>query len=158
MRVMKRLGAAALSLAAGWAVAQAAAATETAASSLDLAQYRGKVIYVDFWASWCGPCKLSFPYMKTLDAYYARRGLVVLAVNLDHDKARAQRFLEDVHNTLDVVYDPKGQLATKFNVHDMPTSVLIDREGKVRFIHKGFHDGDLAAYSAHVAELLDEKH
>ncbi|ESQ81883.1 TlpA disulfide reductase family protein [Asticcacaulis benevestitus] len=126
-------------------------------AKLDLAAYKGKVVYLDFWASWCGPCKASFPYMERLKATYGRDGLVIIAVNVDHAQAKAENFLKAQQSDLAVVYDPKGEIATAYNVKDMPTSVLIGRDGKVRYVHKGFFPDQTEAYGRQVEALLHEK-
>ncbi|MEO6339382.1 MAG: TlpA disulfide reductase family protein [Caulobacteraceae bacterium] len=148
----KRLGCAVA--AAMWAGA-GHAAPEAAPVNLD--QYRGKVVYLDFWASWCGPCKLSFPYMQKMTSKYPADSFVVLAVNLDKSRPKADTFLAQVGNKLPVVYDPAGATATKYAVKEMPTSVLIGRDGKVRYVHKGFFLDKAPLYEAHIAELLNEK-
>ncbi len=105
---------------------------------LDLASLKGKVVYIDFWASWCGPCRQSFPWMSGLHRSLASDGLVIIAVNLDQERADAQRFLMDYSPAFRVAYDPGGTLATRFNVKGMPTSVLMGRDGKTVFVHQGF--------------------
>src|SRR5271168_2824701 len=113
-----------------------------AASPLDLTSLRGKVVYLDFWASWCGPCKQSFPWMETLKGTYDRQGLTVIAVNLDMDRADADKFLDRFRPTFEVRFDPKGELAAFYKVQAMPSSVLIDRHGVTRFTHEGFRPVD----------------
>jgi cytochrome c biogenesis protein CcmG/thiol:disulfide interchange protein DsbE len=127
------------------------------AADLDLSAYRGKVVYVDFWASWCGPCKQSFPWMQTMKDTYDRQGLTVIAINLDMDRADADKFLDLFRPTFEVRFDPKGKLAEFYMVQAMPSSVLIDRHGVARFIHAGFRPIDRAAYEAQMKELLAEK-
>jgi thiol-disulfide isomerase/thioredoxin len=127
------------------------------AADLDLSGYRGKVVYLDFWASWCGPCKQSFPWMQTMKDTYDRQGLTVIAVNLDRDRADADKFLDRFRPTFEVCFDPKGKLAAFYKVQAMPSSVLIDRHGVTRFTHEGYRPVDGAAYEAQVQELLAEK-
>jgi cytochrome c biogenesis protein CcmG/thiol:disulfide interchange protein DsbE len=128
-----------------------------AAASLDLARLRGRVVYLDFWASWCGPCRQSFPWMETMKSTYEAQGLEIVAVNLDRDRADADKFLNQLHPTFDVRFDPKGELAEFYKVQGMPSSVLIDRHGVARFTHVGFRPIDGAVYEAQVRELLAEK-
>ena len=123
----------------------------------NLSAYKGKVVYLDFWASWCGPCKFSFPYMENLAHRFAAQDLVVIADNLDQSSAKATAFLHQINASIPVIYDQKGVLATRFNVSDMPTSILIDRTGKVRYVHKGFYKEKEDEYTSHVIELLKEK-
>ena len=102
------------------------------AADLDLSAYRGRVVYLDFWASWCGPCKQSFPWMQTMKDTYDRQGLTVIAVNLDMDRADADKFLERFRPTFEGRFDPKGKIAIFYKVQAMPSSVLIDRHGVTR--------------------------
>lgn len=134
----------------------ALAAHTADAAQLDLSPYRGKVIYLDFWASWCGPCRQSFPWMSDLQSRYASRNFVVLAVNLDHDRDSALRFLNDVPANFSIMYDPVGELATTYQVKGMPSAVLIDRNGHVRFRHEGFSPKKEQQYEEHLQTLLTE--
>jgi thiol-disulfide isomerase/thioredoxin len=124
---------------------------------LDLNGFRGRVVYLDFWASWCGPCRQSFPWMQTMKSTYEDQGLTVLAVNLDTNRAEADKFLNRFHPTFDVRFDPKGELAEFYKVQGIPSSVLIDRHGVTRFAHVGFRPVDGPVYEAQVRELLAEK-
>ena len=132
------------------------AAQPAHADALGLERYRGKVVYVDFWASWCGPCKQSFPFMKALDAKYGANDVVVVTVNLDRMRPQADAFLRQVGSNLPVVYDPAGNLAKTWKVADMPTSLVFDRKGTMRFRHQGFFANKTAEYDAHVAQLVRE--
>ena len=127
------------------------------AADLDLSAYRGKVVYVDFWASWCAPCKQSFPWMQTLIDTYERQGLTVIAINLDMDRADADKFLDRFRPTFEVRFDPEGKLAEFYKVQAMPSSVLIDRHGVARFTHAGYRPVDGATFEAQVQGLLAEK-
>jgi cytochrome c biogenesis protein CcmG/thiol:disulfide interchange protein DsbE len=128
-----------------------------AASPLDLAALRGHVVYLDFWASWCGPCRQSFPWMQTLKNTYEDQGLTIVAVNLDADRVDAEKFLKQFKPSFDVRFDPEGKLAELYKVKTMPSSVLIDRHGVTRFTHMGFRPVDGAEYETQVRELLAEK-
>ena len=143
-------------LAGLFAIATPLSAT-TAVSPVDLDQYRGKVVYLDFWASWCGPCKQSFGFLNDLRARHPNRDFVILTVNLDHDHAAALGFLRNVGTSLPVAYDPAGVLATRFKVSAMPTSLVIGRDGRVLFQHRGYFDNRQAEYEAHVAAALTDK-
>ena len=142
------------------AVALATALPALAASpaaALDLAPYRGKVVLVDFWASWCGPCAASFPWMQEMVAKHGGEGLVVIAVNLDEDKAAAQRFLGGGYRSFHHVEDPAGALAEAYGVRMMPTSILYDREGRPTFVHEGFRPERRAEYENHLVAVLSGK-
>ena len=132
-------------------------ATAEPAQTVDLDALRGRVVYLDFWASWCAPCRQSFPWMEQMRKAHQAEGLTVIAVNVDRDRADADRFLKQFQPGFDVRFDPEGTLAQKFKVSGMPTSVIIDRHGAVRFTHVGFWpaQGDMAAQE--IRELLTEK-
>jgi len=127
------------------------------ASSLDLTNLGGRVVYLDFWASWCGPCRQSFPWMEILKSTYGAQGLEIITVNLDRDRADADKFLKQFHPTFDVRFDPKGEFAELYKIQVMPSSVLIDRHGVTRFTHVGFRPVDGPLYEAQVRQLLAEK-
>lgn len=116
----------------------------------------GKVVLVDFWASWCGPCLQSFPWMNGLHAKHADEGLVILAVNLDQERAQADAFLKKLPPQFRVEYDAEGTLAKSFGVQAMPTSFLIGRDGTVRARHAGFRDKQRAGREQEIEQLLKE--
>ncbi len=118
---------------------------------------RGRVVYVEFWASWCVPCRQSFPWMKVLQRRYGDQGLSIVAVNLNHDSENARRFLHVVRPNFTVIFDPSGSLARRYHLIGMPTSVLIDRRGVIRFIHVGFFLRRRGEYERQVRELLAQK-
>lgn len=126
------------------------------ADDLNLAAYKGKVVYVDFWASWCGPCRQSFPWMKSLYESKAKDGLVIIAVNVDQEKKLADAFLSEFSPSFKIVFDPAGKLATDFKVAGMPSAYIIDRDGKPRFKHIGFHLEKREQYEQEIQSLLDE--
>lgn len=125
--------------------------------SIDLKQYRGKVVYLDFWASWCVPCRKSFPWMNEMQAKYKSQGLVVLGVNLDEEKQAAKKFLEHVPAKFTIAYDPEGETPGKYQVEVMPTSYLINRSGDVVYVHKGFKKSKVAEMENKISELLRKK-
>jgi len=99
---------------------------------------KGQYIYLDYWASWCGPCRQSFPWMNALQAKFAAKGLKVVAVNVDAKRADADKFLTHTPAQFTVAYDPQGESAKKLAIKTMPTSMLISPEGKVLLVHSGF--------------------
>jgi len=124
------------------------------AQELDLGAYKGKVVYLDFWASWCVPCRLSFPWMNELQQSYASKGVVVVAVDVDRDRAQADEFLGQMPHAFRIVYDPSGHIARQFDFKDMPTSVLIGRDGKSHFVHSGFYPAREGEYVTHLESLV----
>ena len=113
---------------------------------------RGRVVYVDFWASWCGPCRKSFPWLASLQQRYEKKGLTVVAINLDKDRALADKFLKQYSAPFTVVFDPSGKTAEAFAVRGMPTSFLIDRSGVILSTHVGFDPKEAAAIEARIVE------
>jgi thiol-disulfide isomerase/thioredoxin len=122
-----------------------------------LAASKGKVIYLDFWASWCGPCRQSFPWMNDMQAKYAAKGLVIVAVNLDANAADAKKFLDENPAKFQLAFDPKGVSPKQFSVKGMPTSYLIDREGKLVLEHVGFNPSKKDELENAFKKLLDSK-
>lgn len=132
-------------------------APRASAAELDLSAYKGKVVYLDFWASWCTPCRQSFSWMNQIQEQDGTRGLVVIAVNVDHDKDLADAFLKRYAPQFKIVYDSKGEIASKYKINDMPTSFLIGRDGRVRYTHAGFYPDREGTYDVHIEELLNEQ-
>jgi thiol-disulfide isomerase/thioredoxin len=113
------------------------------------------VVLVDFWASWCGPCAESFPTMQELNTTYGPQGLIIIAVNEDDKKSDMDHFLQDHPVTICVVRDAMHTLVAKANVSDIPSSFLIDQNGKISFAHSGFHGLKTAKeYQTEIESLL----
>ena len=146
---------AATSLLAGTATALASAPSPVPAWPV-LQSLQGKVVLVDFWASWCAPCRRSFPWMNEMQQRHAARGLVVLAVNVDRERSLADEFLREVPVAFRLEYDPSGALAEQFHVQAMPTSFLIDRRGALRVRHAGFREAQRADRELQIQQLLEE--
>jgi cytochrome c biogenesis protein CcmG, thiol:disulfide interchange protein DsbE len=119
--------------------------------------FKGKVVYVDFWASWCKPCKQSFPWLNDLQARYKKVGFEVVAINLDQESGDAKDFLQKIPAQFTVAFDPSGKTAEQFHVQGMPSSYLIDRQGNIRSTHVGFREEDRARLEQAVSKLLQEK-
>ena len=116
---------------------------------------KGKVVLLDFWASWCEPCKASFPVMEQLQKKYAAEGLVVVAINVDENRADMEGFLKKNTGTFAVLRDAKQALVNTAGISTMPSSFLIDREGRVRFVHSGFHGEEThKKYEQEIESLL----
>lgn len=117
-------------------------------------QYRGMVIYLDFWASWCDPCKKSFPWMQEMHKKYERMGLKVIAVNLDKKRVLADKFLKRHPADFPLLFDPSGDLADKYQLAGMPMSYIIDRLGVIRHRHIGYVPAMQANYEKQIFDLL----
>ena len=134
-----------LGAAPAWGVAAGEAAPSlalpnAAGQEVALAKLRGGVVYVDFWASWCGPCKRSFPWMNEMVRKYGPQGLTVVAVNVDKKREDADRFLKLLPAEFTVVFDPAGTTPAAWQVKSMPSSYLVDAAGKVVLVENGFKD------------------
>jgi cytochrome c biogenesis protein CcmG/thiol:disulfide interchange protein DsbE len=115
---------------------------------------KGRVVLLDFWASWCGPCRSSFPVMQELHKQYADRGLTIIAVSVDENRQDMERFLKAANISFATVRDPEQKLVAAADVEKMPTSFLIDRAGTIRVIHKGFAGDETARQYRDEIELL----
>jgi thiol-disulfide isomerase/thioredoxin len=122
----------------------------------DLDQFRGKVLYVDFWASWCGPCVKSFPFLNKLDRDLKEQGLEVVGINLDENLEDASAFLARHPARFRIAVDPDKSCPRDFGVQGMPTSYLIDRQGMIRFVHPGFRPGEASQLRSIIEQLLNE--
>lgn len=107
-----------------------------------LENYRGKVVYLDFWASWCGPCRESFPWMNAMQSKFGTQGLQIIGVNVDAKSDDGQRFLAKLPASFVVPFDPAGTIPRLYGVKGMPTSVVIGRDGTVVYRHTGFKKAD----------------
>jgi peroxiredoxin len=122
----------------------------------DMHQFRGKVLYVDFWASWCFPCARSFSFMNELDSELRNRGLQILAINLDENSDDAKNFLAKHPTRFSVAFDAGGRCPQDFGVKAMPSSYLVDRKGIIRHVHLGFRPGEAEKLRVFVEQLLAE--
>jgi thiol-disulfide isomerase/thioredoxin len=123
---------------------------------VDLSNYKGKIVYLDFWASWCIPCRKSFPWMNKQLEQYSSEDLVIIAVNLDKKRALAEQFLIDNPAKFNIVYDPKGQLAKYLKIKGMPSSVIFDRNGNPITAHTGFFEKKIEQYQSELAKAISK--
>jgi thiol-disulfide isomerase/thioredoxin len=121
-----------------------------------LAKKKGDVIYVDFWASWCIPCRKSFPWMNNLKVKHQAQGLSIISINLDHDRELADLFLQENPPNFPVIYDPKGLIARKYKLKGMPSSFIVNRQGKIVSGHVGFNEEKKLAYEKEITALLNK--
>lgn len=138
------------------AVAAFAAGTgmASAAPPAALEPVEGRVVWVDFWASWCVPCRRSFPWLNEMQRKHGAAGLQIIGVNLDKDRALADAFLAEIPAEFALRFDPAGALAKQFRVQAMPSSFLIDRDGNVLATHFGFKTADTAEYERAIEAAL----
>lgn len=124
---------------------------------VSLSQYRNKVVYVDFWASWCKPCRKSFGFMNDMQTRYGKKGLKIIAINLDDKRTDAASFLKKHPAKFTIAYDPKGTTPGKYKLKVMPTSYLIDRKGNLINIHQGFKEDQTGKLEKLITQALNKK-
>lgn len=142
-------------------VSSAANAQQAPAFTLDsgngeisLNQYQNKIVYVDFWASWCVPCRDSFAFMNQMQKKYADKGLQIIAINLDDQRSAANTFLSKYPAQFKIAYDPQGKTPAAYGVKVMPTSYLLDRKGNIIFTHRGFKQNQTDELEQRIAQAL----
>ena len=128
----------------------------TEGKNLRLEDYRGQVVMLNFWASWCGPCRQEMPVMDDIYSKYKSLGFTVLAVSVDEDTAAADRFLKAVPVSFPVLYDNESRVSELYGVDAMPSTIIIDRDGKARFVHRGYTDATAAEYRQQIKTLIRE--
>lgn len=126
-------------------------------SSIKLSDFKGKVVYLDFWASWCGPCKQSFPWMNSIYEKYRSQGFEIVAINLDMNADDAQKFLANNTAKFSIAFDSKGVTPKQYGVKGMPTSYLLGRDGRVIYQHMGFNEADKEKLEQKIQEVLKAK-
>ena len=126
-------------------------------SEIKLSDFKGQLVYLDFWASWCGPCKKSFPWMNAMQSKYAAQGFKIIAINLDAKSEDGKRYLNSVQANFDIAFDAKGIVPRLYQVKGMPSSFLIGRDGKILMQHAGFNDTSGAKLEAQIVSFIKEK-
>jgi thiol-disulfide isomerase/thioredoxin len=124
--------------------------------NMRLQEQLGNVVLINFWASWCGPCREELPYLEALQQEYANLGFTILAVNVDEDPSKADILLNDIAVSFPVLFDVNDDVSKLYQVKAMPTTVIIDRDGKQRLLHHGYKSGDEVKYKQAVKALLRE--
>ena len=124
--------------------------------NLKLSEFRGDVVMINFWATWCGPCRQEMPQLNELYSRYRKAGFHVLAVNVDNDAAKAAAMAKRLHISFPVLFDKGKKVSKLFNIDAMPSTLFIDRDGRVRYVHRGYRPGVEKKYQAHIRELLRE--
>jgi len=125
-------------------------------SELRLSELRGQVVMINFWATWCGPCRQEMPLLQQLQVKYEPLGFTLVGINVEPESAGARTWLEKVHVTFPILFDRQNQVAERFGVQGMPSSVFVDRSGKVRYVHRGYQPGDESKYADMVRSLVKE--
>ena len=150
---------AATSLASSGLEGQAApdfALKSSTGENLRLSEFRGDVVMINFWATWCGPCRQEMPLLDELYTRYERVGFNLLGVNIDDDSRRAMQMIEELGVNFPVLFDAKKEVSKLYEVDAMPVTVLVDREGNVRHVHHGYKPGYEEKYLDQIRSLLRE--
>jgi peroxiredoxin len=124
--------------------------------NLRLGEQRGRVVMVNFWATWCGPCRVELPHLDKLHAKYRNSGFLLLGVNIDDDPNAAKALASKMGLKFPVLFDSEKKVVAAYDLNAMPATVLIDRDGKVRHLHRGYKDGVEQLYEQQVRALLKE--
>lgn len=121
-----------------------------------LAEQRGKVVMLNFWASWCGPCRQEMPLLDAMHKRYGPAGFQLYGVNVEEDNTDAKKLIKELGVSLHVLYDPESKASTLYKVDAMPTTVMIDKKGQIRFVNRGYKPGDENKYRDQIRELIKE--
>ncbi len=123
---------------------------------LRLSELKGQVVMINFWATWCGPCRQEMPLLQQLQVKYEPLGFTLVGINVEPESAGARTWLEKVPVTFPILFDRQNQVAERFGVQGMPSSVFVDRSGKVRYVHRGYQPGDESKYADMIRSLVKE--
>ena len=129
---------------------------DSSGTMISLDDYKGQVVLINFWASWCGPCRKEMPLLEALHQRYEPLGFTMLGINVEEDSSLADGFLRDTPVTFPILYDRENTVSKSYDVISMPTTIIVDREGNVRFIHHGYKDGYENDYQDQVRTLIRE--
>jgi len=124
--------------------------------NIKLSEHRGEVILLNFWASWCGPCRQEMPLLEQLQERYGSYGFTVMGVNVEKDSSKAKKMLRDVPVTFPILFDTENKASKLYKVSAMPSTVMIDRDGNMRYLHKGYKSGDENEYAKWIKKLIRE--
>ena len=127
-----------------------------AGGEISLSGLRGKVVMINFWASWCGPCRQEFPALDEMYRKYKPMGFAMVGINVESEKADAERFLGMRPVSFPILFDPDNRVSGSYGVSAMPTTVLVDRKGHIRWQHRAYKPGDEAEYIAQIRAMLRE--
>ena len=125
-------------------------------SQINLAQYKGQVVMLNFWASWCGPCRQEMPLLESIYKQYKKSGFTLIGVNVEPDSKAADKWLEQTPVTFPVIYDKESTVSKSYDVSGMPSTVIIDRKGNLRYLHHGYKPGDESEYLNSIRSLIRE--
>jgi thiol-disulfide isomerase/thioredoxin len=125
-------------------------------TNVRLSEQRGQVVMLNFWASWCGPCRQEMPLLDGISKKYSKMGFVLYGINVEQDNTDAKKMLKDLGTKFTILFDPESKLSSLYSVDAMPTSIMIDKKGKIRYVDRGYKPGDENIYRAQILELIRE--
>jgi peroxiredoxin len=125
-------------------------------NSVSLSQYKGQVVMINFWASWCGPCRQEMPLLDNIYRKYNKMGFTLIGVNVEPDRKAAESWLKQTPVTFPVLFDTQSQVSKLYNVAGMPSTVFVDRKGNLRVLHQGYKPGDENEYMDQIRNLMRE--
>jgi peroxiredoxin len=124
--------------------------------NIRLQELRGQVVLINFWASWCGPCRQEMPLLEDIYKKYSKLGFTILGINVEQDSSKAATYLRDVPVSFPILFDTQNTLSKLYDVNAMPTTVIVDRNGKIRYIHAGYKPGYEETYKKQIKDLIKE--
>ncbi|MFO7602610.1 MAG: TlpA disulfide reductase family protein [Gammaproteobacteria bacterium] len=124
--------------------------------NIKLSELRGQVVMINFWASWCGPCRQEMPLLEDIHNKYSALGFTLLGVNVEEDSSKANAYLRDVSVTFPILYDTKNSVSKAYNISAMPSTVMVDRDGNLRYLHHGYKPGYEKEYEKQIKALIRE--
>lgn len=124
--------------------------------NLRLAEQRGKVVMLNFWASWCGPCRKEMPLLDEMYQRYNKAGFTLYGVNVEQNTSDAEKLLRELGTSFPILWDPESKVSKLYKVNAMPTTIMIDKEGKIRYVNRGYKPGDEDKYREQIRELIRE--
>ena len=122
--------------------------------NIKLSEYRGQVVMINFWTTWCGPCRQELPLLNRMHEKYHKAGFQLLGINVDDQVGAAQAMVDRLALRFPVLYDTTKQVSKRYDLDAMPTTLIVDRDGKVRYLHRGYRSGDEKEYEDRIREIL----
>ena len=123
---------------------------------VSLAELKGEVVMINFWATWCGPCRQEMPHLEALYQRYSSLGFTLLGVNVEEDPSGAEAWLEETPVSFPILFDSSNQVTSLYDIVAMPSTVLVDRQGNIRYLHHGYKPGYENDYQTQIRELIRE--
>jgi len=130
--------------------------TSSDGKTVSLSSLKGQVVLINFWASWCGPCRQEMPLLDQIYRHYQPAGFTLLGVNVEPSATDARKFLKTTPVSFPILYDPKSQVSKLYQVPGMPSTIIVDRNGTIRYVHHGYQPGDENEYLSQIRALTQD--